>query len=85
MANAKLNTVGAVTNDSQSLGGSAPAINFALQRSIPISAVNVNKEPPTTAAGRLTTSDIQGNSSLGSIAALIADVKGSPLPTAMDT
>ena len=43
MANAKMNTVGAVTNDSQSLGGSAPAISFALQRSIPISAVNVNK------------------------------------------
>ena len=54
MANAKLNTVGAVTNDSQSLGGSAPAINFALQRSIPISAAKcqqknrfARKHPPT--------------------------------------
>ena len=44
MANAKLNTVGAVTNDSQSLGGSAPAINFALQRSIPISAAKCQKK-----------------------------------------
>ena len=55
------------------------------ESNIPISASNVNKEPPTTAAGRLATSDIQGNSSLGSIAALVADVKGSPLPAAMDT
>ena len=44
MANAKLNTVGAVTDDSQSLGGSAPAINFALQRSIPISAAKCQQK-----------------------------------------
>ena len=44
MANAKLNTVGGVTNDSQSLGGSAPAINFALQRSIPISAAKCQQK-----------------------------------------
>ena len=35
MANAEMNTVGAFTNDSQSLGGSAPAINTASMRSIP--------------------------------------------------
>ena len=34
MANAEVNTVGAVTNDSQSLGGSAPAISSAFTGSI---------------------------------------------------
>ncbi|MGM9662108.1 MAG: hypothetical protein ACI3WR_03340 [Oscillospiraceae bacterium] len=35
MANAEVNTVGAVTNNSQSLGGSAPAISSASENSIP--------------------------------------------------
>lgn len=41
MANAEMNTVGAFTNDSQSLGGSAPAINTASMRSIPKDGENV--------------------------------------------
>lgn len=42
MANAEMNTVGAVTNNSQSLGGSTPAINSASEFSIPTSGGNVN-------------------------------------------
>ena len=34
MANAEMNTVGAFTNDSQSLGGSAPAISSASDASV---------------------------------------------------
>ena len=41
MANAEMNTVGAFTNDSQSLGGSAPTINTASMRSIPKDGENV--------------------------------------------
>ena len=44
MANAEMNTVGAVTNNSQSLGGSAPAINSASKFSIPASGGNVNTD-----------------------------------------
>lgn len=44
-ANAEMNTVGAFTNNSQSLGGSAPAINSASMRSISKGGENV--KPPT--------------------------------------
>lgn len=48
MANAEMNTVGAVTNNSQSLGGSTPAINSASKFSIPTSGGNVNTEKFST-------------------------------------
>ena len=48
MANAEMNTVGAVTNNSQSLGGSTPAINSASKFSIPASGGNVNTEKLST-------------------------------------
>ena len=42
MANAEMNTVGAITNDSQSLGGSAPTINSASMDSISETDENSN-------------------------------------------
>ena len=44
MANAEVNTVGAVTNSSQLLGGSAPTINSASKNSIRADADIVNRE-----------------------------------------
>ena len=51
MANAEMNTVGAFTNNSQSLGGSAPAISSAFGISIPTSGGNVNGEKYSTGRG----------------------------------
>ena len=44
MANAEMNTVGAFTNDSQSLGGSAPAISSASDTSVASNAASVKPE-----------------------------------------
>lgn len=51
MANAEVNTVGAVTNNSQLLRGSAPAINSAFEFSIPNNGGNVNTEQYSTGRG----------------------------------
>lgn len=51
MANAEVNTVGAVTNNSQLLRGSAPAINSASEFSIPNNGGNVNTEQYSTGRG----------------------------------
>ena len=51
MANAEMNTVGPFTNNSQSLGGSAPAINSASNASIPKSGRNVNMEKYSAGRG----------------------------------
>lgn len=51
MANAEMNTVGAVTNNSQLLRGSAPAINSASEFSIPNNSGNVNTEQYSTGRG----------------------------------
>ncbi len=51
MANAEMNTVGAVTNNSQLLRGSAPAINSASEFSIPNNWGNVNTEQYSTGRG----------------------------------
>ena len=44
MANAEMNTVGAFTNDSQSLGGSAPAISSASDASVTSNGASVKPE-----------------------------------------
>ena len=44
MANAEMNTVGAVTNDSQSLGGSAPAITTASTESVAENGLPVKEQ-----------------------------------------
>ena len=59
MANAEVNTVGAVTNNSQLLRGSAPAINSASKFSIPNNSGNVNTEQYSTGRGL---DDLAGNS-----------------------
>ena len=51
MANAEMNTVGAVTNNSQLLRGSAPAINSASEFSIPNNSGNVNTEQYSAGRG----------------------------------
>ena len=51
MANAEVNTVGAVTNNSQLLRGSAPAINSASEFSIPNNGGNVNTAQYSTGRG----------------------------------
>lgn len=71
MANAEMNTVGAFTNNSQSLGGSAPAINSASGISIRTSDTNDN------AAQELS----RGVADIRSLADTTSAASGSSIPT----